>query len=294
MKVSFRGVRGSIAVPGPNTVKYGGNTTCIQIETAQGEHIILDAGTGIRLVGEQLIKQQPVKCSIFITHTHWDHIQGLPFFLPFFFAENKIDIYGTFDPIYNKNIRDILSQQMEYCYFPLRENDLKSENNYHNVREMVEINVGDASVTSFLMNHPVLNHGYLIRNKDKSLFFSGDHEPQFNYYDPGEDGFEEFQANIDEQEQHLIDFIQGVDLYIADAQYTELEYPQKRGWGHGSYRKIIELAKKANVGKLFLTHHDPNRTDADLDRIYQNLIDDTELTGDLNIEIAKEGTTIQL
>ncbi|MFK5987040.1 MAG: MBL fold metallo-hydrolase [Pseudomonadota bacterium] len=294
MDLIFRGVRGSIAVPGPDTAKYGGNTTCIQIKTSSGENIIIDGGTGIRLVGQEMLAQMPVKCSIFITHTHWDHIQGLPFFLPLMIPGNEVDIYGTFDPIYQKDIKAILSQQMEYCYFPLRENDLKAKINYFNVRELETMTVGDASITGLLMNHPVLNHGYRVEADGKSIFFTGDHEPQLNFYEPGEDGYEEFQADIDEKEQVIVDFIRGVDLFIADTQYTEDEYPQRAGWGHGTYKKSIELAKKANIKRLIFTHHEPVRTDQQLDEIYQSLLADHELVGDLDIAMAVEGVTITL
>lgn len=294
MKLIFRGVRGSIAVPGTDTIKYGGNTTCIQLQTDGGEHIILDGGTGIRLAGQELLANLPLKCTIFITHTHWDHIQGLPFFIPFFIPGNEINIYGTFDPIYQKDIKAILTQQMEYCYFPLRENDLNATIHYHNVRELESINVGDAKVTGFLMNHPVLNHGYKIEADGKTLFFTGDNEPQPNYYQPGEDGYEEFQADIEEKEQIYIDFIKDVDLLIADSQYTDEEYPQKMGWGHGTFRKNIELARKAQVKQLILTHHEPVRTDAELDKIEQELLADQELIGDLEVSLAREGEWITL
>ncbi len=294
MDLIFRGVRGSIAVPGPDTVKYGGNTTCIQIKTQSGENIILDGGTGIRLVGQEMLAELPVKCSIFITHTHWDHIQGLPFFIPLMIPGNEINIYGTFDPIYQKDTKSILSAQMEYCYFPLRENDLKATINYHNVRELEAMHVGDATVTGLMMNHPVLNHGYRIDAEGKSIFFSGDHEPQINFYEEGEEGYEEFQADIDEKEQIIVDFIKGVDIFISDAQYTDEEYPQKAGWGHGTYKKSIELAKKAKVKRLIFTHHEPVRTDQQLDELYQSLIADKELVGDLKIELAIEGVKISL
>jgi phosphoribosyl 1,2-cyclic phosphodiesterase len=122
MQITFYGVRGSIPSPGPDTVRYGGNTTCIDVITDNGDRIILDGGTGIRQLGLDMMNSLPLQCSIFITHTHWDHIQGLPFFTPLFVPGNKVDFYGAFDPVYMKDLRTILAQQMEYCYFPIREN----------------------------------------------------------------------------------------------------------------------------------------------------------------------------
>jgi len=294
MEVIFRGVRGSIAVPGPDTVKYGGNTTCIEIKTDDGQNIILDGGAGIRLVGQDMLSQLPVKCSIFITHTHWDHIQGLPFFLPLFIPGNEINIYGSYDPVYGKDLKSILSQQMEYCYFPVRENELNASISYTNIRELQEFQVGKATVTGLLMNHPVLNYGYKIEADGKSVFFTGDHEPQHNFYSPGDEGYEEFQESIDEKEQVYVDFIRGVDLLIADSQYTDEEYPMKTGWGHSTYTKNICLAKKANVKKLIFTHHEPIRTDKQLDELYTQLMADKELVGDLDMELSREGVTIKL
>ena len=182
MKVRFWGVRGSIPAPGPATVRYGGNTTCIEVTTDAGHTIILDAGTGIRPLGLSLMERAPVSCSLFISHTHWDHIQGLPFFTPLFATGNKVSFYGAFDPVYQKDLQTILAQQMEYCYFPVRELELKADMEYHTLHEGTRIEVADAVITNVLMNHPVLTYGYRIDCNGKSLFFSGDHEPPHNIY----------------------------------------------------------------------------------------------------------------
>lgn len=272
MKVIVRGVRGSIPVPGPATVKYGGNTTCIEITTDEGDVIIIDGGTGIRPLGLELMKNLPVNCSIFITHTHWDHIQGLPFFIPLFVPGNNIKFYGSFDPVNNKDLKEILSGQMQYCYFPVRENELKASLEYENIREGQVIEVGSARVTSILMNHPVLNFGYKIEADGKQFFFTGDHEPALNIYAPDDDEYADYQRIIDEQDQVISDFIQNVDCAVIDSQYTVEEYKIKSGWGHGTYYGGMYMAEKAGIKNLYLTHHDPQRTDADLDEIYQHLL----------------------
>ncbi|MCW8826079.1 MAG: MBL fold metallo-hydrolase [Gammaproteobacteria bacterium] len=294
MKVTLRGVRGSIPVPGPDTVHYGGNTTCIEVLTDAGDLIILDGGSGIRQLGNELLAKMPIKASIFISHTHWDHIQGLPFFVPLFIPGNEFKIYGAFDPVYGKDLKSILSQQMEYCYFPVRENELKSQIEYTNLRERETIEVGSAKVTCLMMNHPVLNYGYLVEADGKRLFFTGDHEPQINIYDPEDEEYAEFQEMIDTKEQIIGDFINGADLLITDCMYTEEEYPAKVGWGHGTITTSVAMATRAKAKKLVLTHHDPIRTDAQLDEIFKSLALRDDIPEGLEIEIAREGITYAL
>ena len=201
MIINLLGVRGSIPVPGKDTVKYGGNTTCIEITTDEGDRVIIDGGSGIRELGNELMKQLPINCAIFITHTHWDHIQGLPFFLPLFVPGNNIDIYGSFDPVYMKNLKTILAQQMEYCYFPVRESELNANISYNNLKEGESITVGSATVTPLLINHPVLNFGYKVESNGKSFFFTGDYEAPLNIYNPDDDAYDEYQRLIDQQKK---------------------------------------------------------------------------------------------
>lgn len=293
MKITLRGVRGSIPAPGPDTVIYGGNTTCIEIETLEGDKIIIDGGSGIRQLGNEMLANSPVNCAIFITHTHWDHIQGLPFFTPLFIPGNNIDIYGSFDPVYMKDLKTILAQQMEYCYFPIRECELNANINYHNLMDGQSIKVGSATVTSILINHPVLNFGYKIESHGKTFFFTGDYEQPENIYDPADGGYEEYQHMVDERIKTLHQFIHGADLVVADSQYTNEDYATKKGWGHGTFDSSIELARNAKIKKLLFTHHDPTRTDAQLDEIYKELMSRSNLPETV-FEIAREGTVIDL
>ncbi len=293
MIINLRGVRGSIPVPGKDTVKYGGNTTCIEITTDEGDKIIIDGGSGIRQLGNEMMKQLPVNCSIFITHTHWDHIQGLPFFLPLFVPGNNIDIYGSFDPVYMKDLKTILAQQMEYCYFPVRESELNANIRYNNLKEGEAIKVGSAIVTPLLINHPVLNFGYKVESNNKSFFFTGDYEPPLNIYQPDDNEYDEYQRLIEQQKQILTEFIQGVDIVVADCQYTREEYLTKQGWGHGTHDSCIEMARAANIGTLYFTHHDPTRTDRELDEIYQDVMRQNDLPP-TDFHIAMEGVEIKL
>jgi len=267
VKIRFWGVRGSIPSPGPKTIRYGGNTTCIEVETDDGQTIIIDAGTGIHPLAQSLLKKLPLCCSIFLTHTHWDHIQGLPFFIPIFIPLNNINIFGIFDPVLQKDIREVLGRQMEYCYFPVREAELKANMQYGSLSEGQTLEIGSATVTNIIMNHTVINFGYRIDCNGKSVFFTGDNEPLYNIYHPGDDYYDEYEDLIAQKNARLTDFIRGVDILIADAAYTEQEYPAKKGWGHGTYDSCLALAGKAGAKALYFTHHEPQRSDDELDLI---------------------------
>jgi phosphoribosyl 1,2-cyclic phosphodiesterase len=293
MKVRFWGVRGSIACPGPETVRYGGNTTCIEVETDAGATIILDAGTGIRPLGLELMKNAPVNCAVCISHTHWDHIQGLPFFVPLFVPGNEVHFYGAFDPVYQKDLKSILAQQMEYCYFPVRELELKADMHYHTLREGTTIQFADATITNVMMNHPVLTYGYRVDCNGKSVFFSGDHEPPHNIYNEDDTFFGEYSTLIDEKVDSICEVARGVDLFIVDAQYTEPELVSKRGWGHGSFSSALAMARRSNAKAACFTHHDPTRTDDGLDRIAEKLKAQAR-SHDPEIMIAYEGLVVDL
>ncbi len=295
MKIKFWGVRGSIASPGQKTAKYGGNTSCIEIYSEEKERIILDAGTGIFPLAQQMLSIMPVTCSLFISHTHWDHIQGLPFFTQMFIPNNSITIYGAFDPVFQKNIEEILSRQMEYCYFPVRVTELMADIKYNNIFERQTINVGPFSVTPILMNHPVLNYGYKIESDGKSVFFTGDHEKPYNIYEPEDDFYEEYEELIAQKNQNIIDFIKGVDVLIADSAYTTEEYPSKKGWGHGTFDTSIHMALKAGVSNLYFTHHEPTRSDEALEKIYKEKLSEySDKLGDMKLYLAREGLTVEV
>lgn len=293
MKFKFWGVRGSIPTPGPHTVKYGGNTTCIEIRTDDNDLIILDAGTGIHALAQTLLKEMPVHAHIFITHTHWDHIQGLPFFIPIFIPNNRINIYGGIDPVTNETINRALSVQLQYSFFPIREAQLNARIEYTTVKPGVPVKVGSATITPIVLSHPVLNFGYRIDCDGQSIFFTGDYEPQLNIYDPEDDEYTEFQSFVDAKWDEVVLAMKGVDALIVDSSYTTEEYASKQGWGHGTYASGIKLATAAKAKKLFFTHHEPTRTDTSLEAIYQNLLQN-RCADSCELLLAQEGVDIHL
>jgi len=293
MRFRFRGTRGSLSAPGPDTIKYGGNTTCIEVRSDNDELIILDAGTGIRELGIELSQSMPVKCHLFVSHTHWDHIQGVPFFVPMFVLGNELIIYGPPDPMTMTGIEAVLAKQMEYPHFPVRVSELQADISYETLSDGQKVDLGFAKVSTILMNHPAMDFGCKVECDGKTLFFTGDHEPFYNIYEPGEEDYEDYEKIVRERNQGIEDFIRGVDILIADAQYTEEEFKIKQGWGHSTFERTLDLARRAEVGKVYLTHHETTRTDAEVDAIYERLREEWKDSG-VNFDMAREGEVIQL
>lgn len=290
MKVRFWGVRGSIASPGPKTVRYGGNTTCIEIRTDNNELIILDAGTGIFPLSQTLLGELPISANILISHSHWDHIQGLPFFVPNFIPGNTVRLHGSFDPVSGKGIEQIMSIQLQYSYFPVREAEMKARFDYVTLTPGESVQIGSATVTPYLLNHPVVDFGYRIECNGKSVFFTGDHEPSYNIYEPGDEGYDEYQSFVDEKSQSILDAVRNVDVLIADSSYTEAEYVVKKGWGHGTFSTSMALARDAGAKVLFCTHHEPTRSDDALERAFQEALQsNTPWAQTMDIRLAREG-----
>ncbi|MEZ5490726.1 MAG: MBL fold metallo-hydrolase [Gammaproteobacteria bacterium] len=294
MKVRLWGVRGSIPSPGRGTVEFGGNTTCIEVRTDAGHLIILDAGTGIFPLAQSLLSNLPIRASLFITHTHWDHIQGLPFFTPLFIPGNQLSVYGPQDIITGQGIEQAMDTQMQYSYFPVREAELKAALEYRTVQVGLPITVGDARVTGTILNHPVVNFGYRIDCNGKSVFFTGDHEPYSNIYDTEDESYQEYQRIVDERQSQVDQAMQNVDILIADSSYTLDEYSGKKGWGHGSFDHSIEMADRVGAGKLICTHHEPTRTDNKLRQVFAEALARHPRSGNCaEVMLAYEGLEIE-
>lgn len=295
-RFKFWGVRGSIPTPGPGTVRYGGNTSCIEVR-AGGEIIILDAGTGLRMLGGALISEfnsEPLNLTLLLTHTHWDHIQGLPFFRPIYQPQCRLRILGYEGA--RKGLVNVLTGQMESPYFPVLFDELPGNIQIEELKDM-EFTVGDVRVKAWFANHPGICVGYRIFTSEGSLAFFPDTEPHTRLHKPlavSADG----QAAADyalAQEQKMVDFLRGADALILDSQYDLDEYQSHIGWGHGCVDSAVALAIKAEVKKLFLFHHDPEHDDAKVDSMVahaRRLV--TEAKSPLQVEAAREGAVIEL
>ncbi len=260
MIVRFWGTRGSIATPGPLTTRYGGNTSCVEVRCGK-EILVFDAGTGIRELGLSLMKEfkgGPMTLHLFISHTHWDHIQGFPFFVPAYLPTTTVHVYGSTGQ--GRPLEKLLRGQMDADYFPVALGDLSSEIRVHEFRGR-EFRVGDATVSAFYLNHPGMTLGYRVVHEGRTLVYATDHEPySFTLEHIGlrAEAGRDYGKKLDDE---FVRFVTSADLYIGEAQYTEEEYPSKIGWGHSSVRSTVEVALKANVKALALFHHDPMHAD---------------------------------
>jgi phosphoribosyl 1,2-cyclic phosphodiesterase len=246
MEIEFWGVRGSIASPGPDTALVGGNTSCVEVRCG-GQRIILDAGTGLRRLGDRLMAEmtrtgKPVDVSLLLSHFHWDHIQGLPFFVPAYVPTTRIAMWGADTGI--MSLEQTLHHQMQAPVFPVRFGELGAKLEFNEARAGKPFTIGEVTVRAAKLNHPGGVHAYRIEHAGRAVVYATDTE----HY-----------ACLDPQ---LVALARGADVLIYDSQYTEEEYAKKVGWGHSTYVRGCEIARAAGVGAYVLYHHDPSRTDA--------------------------------
>src|SRR5438445_1135732 len=297
-RIKLWGVRGSLPVPGPATNRYGGNTSCVEVR-ADGEIIVLDAGSGIRLLGLALDNEfgsRSMKLTLLISHTHWDHIQGLPFFTPAYNQKNLIRVLGYEGA--RAGLATILASQMETPFFPVSLRELPSHLAIEELKEM-EFQIGKVEVHSRFANHPGICAGYRLFTSSGSIAYFPDNEPyeQLKLQLASRDGISEDEARdfATAERKKMVEFIQGSDLAILDTQYTDEEYTKHVSWGHSSLSSVVALALDADVRQLLLFHHDPNHDDQMIDKMVEHARALVAKSGKpLEVEGAREGAEILL
>lgn len=294
-RLKFWGVRGSLPTPGSETAFYGGNTSCVEIR-AQNEIIVLDAGTGIRPLGlalEKEFKKRPIHLTILISHTHWDHIQGFPFFAPAYNPKNKIRILG-FEGA-RQGLHNILSAQMESSYFPISMKEMPSHISIEELKD-VNFNIGAVSVQAEFLNHPGICIGYRITTSNGAISYLTDVELfQRLRAKKRRKISKQEQLYAQQQDERLVRFVENSEVLILDAQYDAAEYEAHVGWGHSCVDDAVAFALKAKVKRLFLFHHDPVHNDEKISRIVAHARElAASKNGDLIVEAAREGLEITL
>jgi phosphoribosyl 1,2-cyclic phosphodiesterase len=292
-RLKFWGVRGSIPVPGACTLRYGGNTTCVEVR-ADDEIIVMDAGTGIRALGvalEEEFGSQPIDLSLLITHVHWDHIQGFPFFVPSYNDKNQLTIFGYEGA--DAGLREILKGQMTTPFFPVELYDLPGKIDIKKLDQM-DFSLGKVRVRAKFMNHPGICVGYRLNTSSGSVAFLPDNEPfdafklhsvKSHLVSP-----EQTEKRARNERADLVEFLKGCDILILDTQYSDEEYKHHIGWGHGSLSTSVNLAIDAQVRTLVLFHHDPTHDDNTIDAMVANGQKLAAKSGTgLNVIAAREG-----
>ena len=297
LSIRFWGVRGSLPSPGRDTVIYGGNTSCLEIR-ADERLIIIDLGSGVRPLGDWLMesdykKYGKIKAEIFLTHTHWDHVMGFPMFSPIYVPGTELSITGPVT-IENDSLKSVFENQLSYNYWPVRVDELAASIEYRQIKETTLDLGGDLTVTSKFLNHPIFCFGYRVNYQGKSIATVYDHEPFYNLFklkddDTDNEIFLEGENAAAEENEKIRQFIKGADIVVHDAQYTDEEYAKHSGWGHCSYHHAVETACGVDVKTLVLFHHEPSRTDSELEELEKSYAQ----TSNPKIIMAKEGMTLE-
>jgi phosphoribosyl 1,2-cyclic phosphodiesterase len=252
MRLKFWGVRGSTPTPQPENLRYGGNTSCVEVRLGESLYVF-DCGTGLRNLGQQLqhdFRDRPISAHIFVSHFHWDHIQGIPFFRPLY--DNPENRFLFHSSTRTRSLKQVMEEQMAAPYFPVDMSEMKAKRDYYGLEEG-RVALDDVTVEAMWLNHPQGCMGYRLETKRGTLVYATDNEP----------GDEVFDKNLRK-------LAAGADILIYDAQYLPEEYSaRKRGWGHSHWREAVNVVMESGAKELILFHHDPDHDDACIDRIVQ-------------------------
>jgi phosphoribosyl 1,2-cyclic phosphodiesterase len=282
--IRFWGTRGSLAKPGPHTVRYGGNTSCVEVRSAAGTRLVIDCGTGAHELGQAIMREaMPSRGHVLISHTHWDHIQGIPFFTPLFVPGHVWDIYAPQG--FGESLKETLAGQMEYTYFPVTPDAFGAKVQYHNLGEGC-FTIDDFTIRTRYLNHPALTLAFRVEADGASFAYACDHEPHCRELAMGE-------GPIFGEDLAHAEFMEGVDLVIHDAQYLASEYQAKQGWGHSTVEYAVTIAKAARADQIALTHHDPSRKDAEIDAYLERIKEQLGSDGP-RVFAAYEGLVVRL
>ncbi len=247
------GARGSIPVSGKKYLRYGGDTTCMEVRSRQGDVIIIDAGSGMRALGQSLLTEKDLCFTLILTHSHWDHVMGFPFFKPLYHKSTRLDVYGC--PHAQKTTRDILAGVMAPPYFPVHVDNIRANIRYHEFCAS-PFSVNSLTIEPISLSHPNEGVGYRLTENGKSFVFLTDNELTYRH-----EGGLDYGA--------YLDFCRSTDLLIHDAEYTETDYHKARTWGHSAYKDALRLAMDARVRRFGLFHHNQDRSDRGIDRMVQ-------------------------
>ena len=280
MKIKFWGTRGSIPSCGKPFVKYGGHTTCVELRSSSGKLIVIDAGTGIRNLGIALASSCPESFSILFTHSHLDHIAGFPFFVPIFKKNMKISLFSSANDL-SDPVKEIAEKTMHPPIFPVSFKTLPAALSFHHIEKGNNV-IEDINVKPIELSHPDGGAGFRFEENGKSFVFLTDNELGYRH---ANGHFLEYYA----------DFCKGADFLVHDAQYTEEEYKSHKTWGHSTPEQVLNLAKVAGVKKLCLFHHDPGRSDLELDSLLADLLEINSRSGyGIDCMAAMDGQSIEI
>jgi len=280
MRACVWGCRGSIAAPGPDTVRYGGNTSCVEMRLSSGHALVLDAGTGMRPLGVAMQEDMPTELHILLTHLHLDHLQGLGFFRPIYVPGREIHIWGPSSPV--QHLADRIAMYLSPPLFPVRLEDLPSRITFHDAPEE-PVSIGSATVRAAKVTHQGPTVGYRVEEQGRSFVYLPDHEPSL-----GTD-----LRTIPPEWMSGHDIARGADVLLHDAQYRDHEYGDHVGWGHSSIGATMQFAIKAEVDRLVLFHHDPYHTDVELEQLLADARAGWPSMAD-RVVLAHEGMSIML
>ena len=278
MRVRFWGTRGTRPTPGVRTIRYGGNTACVEVRTKNNELVIVDAGSGIAELGTTLRQEAPLTAHVLITHTHWDHIQGFPYFGPNFLPTTRLTVIGPHGSM--KSLQSAFADQMDPTYFPLRMDEMPAQIEFVEVGPSTAFDIAGLRITTHEMHHPIATFGYRIEEEGAAFVFATDNESHLD-----------LAANLAPAAKQLawaahdalVEWAAGAELLVHDAQYSWPEYQRHMGWGHSTFDYAVQVAEGAKARQLAFFHHDPEHSDNEIDALVEQALTAAQERGGVHL-----------